>query len=158
MVNCQPSTTNNDIIASSNDDEIIASSNDDEIIASSNDDEIIANLVDILINAIVESNRIQLENLSADELLYAHSGGKVQNKNEFIAEIMDPEALDFISADITNQSIIMKDETAIVRHIFSSETMHNGTPGNLQIGVMLVWHKVDGDWKLLGRQAYKLPQ
>lgn len=138
IVNCQQSTTN------------------EEVTESVSQEEMVANAVDILYKGIVEADQIQLEAITVEELIYGHSNGRVQNKSEFIAEIMDPEALDFVSADLTNQNIKIVGETAIVRHIFTAETNNKGTPGSLSIGVMLVWKKVNGDWKLLARQAYRL--
>jgi hypothetical protein len=49
------------------------------------------------------------------------------------------------------------DNTAIVRHILTAQTNDGGKPGSVNLGVMLVFIKEHGSWKLLGRQAYKLP-
>jgi ketosteroid isomerase-like protein len=46
---------------------------------------------------------------------------------------------------------------AIARHIFSAETESGGKPGSARVGVMQVWAKQDGRWKLLARQAFRLP-
>jgi len=45
---------------------------------------------------------------------------------------------------------------AIARHIYTSESETDGKPNSVRIGVLAVWQKQDGSWKLLARQGYKL--
>jgi hypothetical protein len=45
----------------------------------------------------------------------------------------------------------------IARHIFSAETESDGKASFARVGVLQVWLKQDGRWKLLARQAYSLP-
>jgi len=63
----------------------------------------------------------------------------------------------YVSIDTADQTIKMSGKVAVVRHIFSAETSANGTPGKLRIGNTLIFQKQHGKWKLLARQAYKLP-
>jgi len=105
---------------------------------------------------IIDADRAVLEDIFADKLVYGHSGGKVQNKAECIDEIVSLQPNDYLTIDMTDQTITISGETAIVRHIYSSEFTSNGIPGSLRIGNVLVWQKQDGKWKLLARQAYKL--
>ncbi len=51
----------------------------------------------------------------------------------------------------------MVGNNAIVRHVFTAETEANGKPGSAKVGVLQVWQKQDGAWKLLARQAFRLP-
>ncbi len=105
---------------------------------------------------IIDADRTILEDIFADKLVYGHSGGKVQNKKECIDEIVSLQPNDYLTIDMADQTITISGETAIVRHIYSSEFTSNGTPGSLRIGNVLVWQKQDGKWKLLARQAYKI--
>lgn len=123
-----------------------------------NQEETIVNAVNGFYNAIIESDEARLWEITADELVYAHSGGKVQSRDEFITEIMDTEFLDYLTVDLSEQTVMITGQTAIVRHIFSTNTLSKGEQGNIRIGIMLVWQNRDGSWKLLARQAYKLPQ
>lgn len=116
----------------------------------------VAAAVEILKKGIVDADQNLLESITADQLVYGHSSGKVQNKTEFIAEIISGVPLDYVSVDLTDQTIKISGNTAIVRHIYSAETTSNGTPGHLKIGNMLIWQKQHGKWKLLARQAYKI--
>lgn len=105
---------------------------------------------------IIDADKELLGSIAAEELVYGHSNGKVQNKAEFIEEIVNSQP-DYSSIDMADQTIRICGNTAIVRHIYSAETTNNGTPGHVKIGNMLVWQKQHGKWKLLARQAYKLP-
>jgi ketosteroid isomerase-like protein len=105
---------------------------------------------------VIDADKELLGSIAAEELVYGHSNGKVQNKAEFIEEIVHSQP-DYSSIDMTDQTIRISGNTAVVRHIYSAETTNNGTPGHVKIGNMMIWQKQHGKWKLLARQAYKLP-
>ncbi len=112
--------------------------------------------IEVFKKGIINTDKDLLNTIAADELVYGHSSGKVQNKAEFIEELVSGKP-SYKSIDMTDQTIQISGNTAIVRHIYSAETMNDGTPGHVKIGNMLVWQKQHGKWKLLARQAYKLP-
>lgn len=116
----------------------------------------VATAIEIFKKGIVDADKDLLNTITAEELVYGHSSGKVQNKAEFIAEIVSKLPA-YLSVNMTDQTIKISGNAAIVRHIYSAETMNNGTPGRVKIGNMLIWQKQHGKWKLLARQAYKLP-
>ena len=116
----------------------------------------VAAAIEIFKKGIVDADKDLLNTITAEELVYGHSSGKVQNKAEFIAEIVSKLPA-YLSVDMTDQAIMISGNAAIVRHIYSAETMNNGTLGRVKIGNMLIWQKQHGKWKLLARQAYKLP-
>ena len=105
----------------------------------------------------IDADKNILDNMTAEELNYGHSAGKVQNKTEFVDEVISGKPLDYLKIDLEGQTIKVTGKTAVVRHIFNAETSSNGTPGKLRIGNMMVWQKQKGKWKLIARQAYKLP-
>lgn len=122
--------------------------------SSSAKDEV-AKAVALLMKGIEDADEAVLNRIAADELVYGHSSGKVQNKAEFIAEIVSGEPLDYVNIQLSEQSITVVAETAIVRHVFTSETVSGGVSGKLRIGNVLVWQLRKGEWKLLARQAYR---
>ena len=117
----------------------------------------VAVAVETLMKGFIDADKTILDNLTAEELNYGHSAGKVQNKTEFIDEVVSGKPLDYLKIDLEGQTIKVTGKTAVVRHIFNAETSSNGTPGKLRIGIMQVWQKQKGNWKLVARQAYKLP-
>ena len=126
--------------------------------AQTKQEKTVVQAVEVFKKAMIEADKSLLESICADQLVYGHSSGKVQNKAEFIAEVLSGQPIDYVSIDMADQTIKMSGDVAVVRHIFSAETMANGTAGKLKIGNMLIFQKQHGKWKLLARQAYKLPE
>ena len=116
----------------------------------------VADAIEVLKKGIVDADKNILEDITAPELVYGHSNGKVQNKAEFMEEIVSMKPIDYVKVEITDQTIQIAGNTAVVRHIYAAETMTNDKPGSLKIGNMLVWQKQKGKWKLLARQAYRM--
>ena len=112
--------------------------------------------IELFKKGVVDADKNLLESVTAENLVYGHSSGKVQNKAEFVAEIVSGQPLDYVSVETADQTIAVSGDVAIVRHVYSAETMSNGTPGKLKIGNMMIWQNQHGKWKLLARQAYKL--
>jgi ketosteroid isomerase-like protein len=45
-----------------------------------------------------------------------------------------------------------------VRHTLTGETERDGKTNPVKLGVLMVWHKQNGAWKLLARQAVRLEE
>ncbi|MDN5289293.1 MAG: hypothetical protein JWR38_5567 [Mucilaginibacter sp.] len=117
----------------------------------------VANAVDQLRKAMVDADTVTLDKLTLSELSYGHSSGKVQTKKEFISDLATG-ASDFVSIDLTEQTIKIEGNTAIVRHILSGASNDKGKgPGTVKLGILLVWVKNKTQWQLLARQAVKIP-
>ena len=106
--------------------------------------------------ALISGDRTALENVAATDLSYGHSSGKIQDKAAFVEAIASGSS-DFVTVEYKNQTVKVTGRTAIVRHELHAKTNDGGKPGEAHIGVLLVWQKQGKDWKLLGRQAFKLP-
>lgn len=116
----------------------------------------VENATKYLIDALISGRQADLEYISADSLSYGHSSGKIQNKKEFIHSLVTNQS-DFVTIDITKQTIKIVDKTAIVRHNLHATTNDSGNPGEVYLGIMLVFtEQANGEWKLLARQAYKI--
>jgi len=107
--------------------------------------------------AMIDPTPAALNALVADDLSYGHSGGKVDTKASFIADLMDRKS-DFVTIAITEQTVKVVDNVAIVRHTLTADTNDSGKPGKVSIKILGVWQKQGGDWKLLARQAVRPPQ
>ena len=113
--------------------------------------------VNQLLNVMVNVDESVLQSIISDELVYGHSGGKVQNKAEFIAEMLAGDPFTYPSVETFEQTIQLAGDAAVVRHIFAAETINlAGEAGSLRVGIMQVWKLQDGQLKLLARQAYRL--
>ena len=106
--------------------------------------------------AMIEADKSSLENLVSDSLSYGHSSGRVENKIDFIANIVSGKS-DFLSIELSEQTVSIIKNTAIVRHVLNAETNDNGKPGNVRLKVLQVWQKQKNKaWKLIARQAVKI--
>jgi len=112
--------------------------------------------VESFIKGIIDADRQLLDAVTSEYLVYGHSSGKVQDKAAFIDEIISLQPNDYLTIDLTGQTITVSGDVAVVRHIYSSEYLSNDIKKNLRIGNVLIWQKKHGKWKLLARQAYSL--
>jgi ketosteroid isomerase-like protein len=111
--------------------------------------------VEALRKALLEADKTQLEKLTAEQVSYGHSDGRVQNKAEFIDGVMTRKAI-VKSITFPELKVAVVGNAAIARHIWLSDSETDGKPATTKIGVLQVWQKQDGSWKLLARQGYKL--
>jgi ketosteroid isomerase-like protein len=107
--------------------------------------------------AMISKDKSTLEKLTADELSFGHSTGVVENKSEFVQNVLSGPTT-FTSIDISNQSINPAGDISIVRNITTISGNSKGQPLNIKIGVLMIWKKQGGNWKLLARQGFKLPE
>lgn len=124
-------------------------------IGQSKEQQAIANAVEKLRKAMIDGDKLGLENLTADSLSYGHSSGKVENKTEFVENIASGKS-DFVTIEISEQTITIQNNVAIVRHVLNGTNNDGGKPGVLKLRVMLIWEKEKTGWKLLARQAIKI--
>lgn len=105
----------------------------------------------------VDPNRAGLEALVAKDLSYGHSGGKLDTKQSFIDDLMNGVS-DFVSITISDQTVRVAGDVAIVRHTLFAETADKGKdPGTVKLGILQIWQKQHGHWMLLARQARAIP-
>ena len=123
---------------------------------TSNNQSTVEQAVETMRLAMLSADKTQLENVALPSLTYGHSSAVIENKAEFVDAIVSGRS-GFITLEFQDQSIVTEGDTAIVRHVFSADTNNSGQKGKVKIGVILVFKKAGEDWKLLARQAYKLP-
>jgi len=123
--------------------------------AQSKDEKEVAAAVESLRKVMVDPDKATLEKLTSPDLSYGHSSGKVQNQAEFIDALVSG-ASDFLNIDLSDQTIKVIGNTAIVRHVLNANTSDNGKPGVAKIAILLIWTKQGKEWKLLARQAVKI--
>ncbi|MBV4519351.1 nuclear transport factor 2 family protein [Pseudomonas sp. SWRI74] len=117
-------------------------------------DKDVAQAVDHLTDAMLHKNITQLQTLTADNLTYGHSSGKIQNKKEFIADIETGKSA-FKTLEMQNQTITVSGDVALVRHHFSAQALKGTEVVPTEIENFQIWQKQNGKWLLVGRQAFK---
>ena len=116
----------------------------------------VARAVDALTKAMLDVDREKLLALTAEQLSYGHSAGRIENRQQFVDNLLARTAA-FRRIELSEQTIGMAGNNAIVRHLFVGETVNpQGQVSPVRIGVMQVWTKPGQDWLLLARQAYRL--
>ena len=123
--------------------------------ADASDEAAVKGAVEALRKAYLAKDKAQLEALAAAQLSYGHSSGKLWNKAEFVDGVVTGKAV-VKSLDFPGLTVAVAGDAAIARHLWVSESETDGKPNSTKIGVLAVWQKQDGGWKLLARQGFKL--
>src|SRR5262247_1090606 len=126
-------------------------------VAESADETAVSQAVEALRKAIFGQEKAQLEALCAEQLSYGHSDGRVENKAQFINGVMTRKAI-VKSITLSDHTIAIVGTDAIARHTWASESETDGKLTSTKIGVLQVWQKQGGTWKLLARQSVRPPQ
>ncbi|WP_067032258.1 nuclear transport factor 2 family protein [Allomuricauda sp. CP2A] len=106
--------------------------------------------------ALIDRDSATLTSITAPNLTYGHSSGNIQNKQEFIDDVMNGP-FKFVSITNEDQSVTISDNVGIVRHILSADATNAGNPAKVRIGILMVFKQNENnEVVLLARQAYKL--
>lgn len=114
----------------------------------------VAAAVEALRNAMLTADKQALETYTHDSLSYGHSSGRIENKKEFIESLCSGKS-DFVTLELSGQTISVAGKVAVVRHTLNAETSDSGKPATIKLKVLLVFTKEKTGWKLLARQAVK---
>jgi Domain of unknown function (DUF4440) len=128
---------------------------DTPALAEAGDDAAVGQAVEALRKALLTADKGQLEKLTAEQLSYGHSDGRVQTKAQFVDGVIARKAT-VKSLSFPELTISVAGDAAVVRHLYESESETDGKPNSVRIGALQVWQKQGGNWKLLARQGFKL--
>ncbi len=109
--------------------------------------------VEALRKLMINPDRQGLEAIFADQLTYGHSDGRVQTKQAVVDALVNHRSV-FHSITLSQQTVTLSGDVAVVRHRFEADAVSNGKPGHPDIKVLQVWQKLGGHWQLLVRQAH----
>lgn len=124
--------------------------------AQSKDEQKLSAAIEKFRLAMIDPDKAIFDQLMSPNLSYGHSGGLVENKADCI-ESMVSGKFNFETIELTEQTMQITGETAVVRHLFSSATHDAGKePANIKLKVMMIWIKERGKWLLLARQSVRL--
>ena len=119
------------------------------------DEKAVADAVEQLRNAMVNGDKAVLEKITDEKLSYGHSSGHIDDKKVFVDKLTNGSS-DFVTIDLTEQTISISEKVAVVRHTLKAKTNDGGKPGEVNLKVLLIWQKEKGGWKLVARQAIKV--
>jgi len=109
--------------------------------------------VEALRKATIAADKSALEKLTAAELSYGHSSGRVETKAEFIDALVSGKS-GFSAIELAGQTVNVVDRIAIVRHVFNATRRKEGD--KVKLFNLTFWMQQQDQWKLLARQAAKL--
>jgi ketosteroid isomerase-like protein len=124
-------------------------------LADAGDEGAVKEATELLRKALLAQDKAKLEALIAEQVSYGHSDGRVQDKAEFVDGTMTRKAT-VKSLEFPELKVAIVGNAAIARHLWLSESELDGKPTNTKIGVLAVWQKQDGSWRVVARQGYKL--
>jgi len=124
--------------------------------AEAGDEEAVSQSVETLRKALLEADKVKLEQVASAQISYGHSDGRVETKEQFINGVMTRKQV-VKSLAFLELKVAVVGNAAIARHIYLSESERDGKPTTTRIGALQVWQKQDGSWKLLARQGFRLP-
>ena len=127
------------------------------VLANTEDEAAVKKAVEELKAAYLKQDKAKLEPMILPQLSYSHSDARLEDKAKFIEGVMGRKAT-VKSLEFPEMTVQVVGNTAIVRHLWVSQTELEGKVTDTKIGVMQVWQKQDGGWKLLARASYRLPQ
>lgn len=115
----------------------------------------VSETMETLRKAMIDPDKAVLEKILHEDLSYGHSSGTIETKAMFIESLTSNNS-DFKTMDLTEQTVKVVGNTAIIRHKLFAETANKGVASTAKLNVLLIFTKVKGEWKLLARQAAKI--
>lgn len=125
--------------------------------AQSSDEKAVANAVEALRKALIDPDKKILTDITSADLSYGHSSWVIENQAAFIERLVSGDS-DFKTIDLSEQTIKVVGNIAMVRHKLIASAADQGNPTTPKLGILLIFQKENGYWKMLARQATKLPQ
>jgi hypothetical protein len=97
-----------------------------------------------------------MKDLVSDRVTYGHSGGNIENKQVMVHNASVSKTV-YKNSELERLSIDVDKKSAIVRHTFRAISVdEKGTEAPLNLGLLQVWKKEHGKWRLWARQAVKI--
>ena len=124
--------------------------------AQSADEAVVKKAVEDMRMAWFKQDKAKMESLAAEQLSYSHSDGRIEDKAQFINGVMTRKPT-MKSLEYPDLKVAIAGNTAVVRHLWVSESELDGKVTNTKIGVMQVWQKGGAGWTLLARSSWRFP-
>jgi len=126
------------------------------VLASAEDETAVKKAIEDFKAAYIKQDKAKLEAMSLPQLTYSHSDGRIEDKAKFIEGVMGRKAT-VKSLEYPDMTVYVVGNTGVARHLWVSQTELDGKVTDTKIGVMQVWQKDGGGWKLLARSSYRFP-
>jgi ketosteroid isomerase-like protein len=123
--------------------------------AATGDEAAVAKNTEAYRAALMAADAKALDALSAPELSYSHSDGHIEDKATFVANATNGKTK-WLSLVFNDTTVRVVGDAAIVRYKFVGENQTGDKKNEVNLGILMVWQKQRGKWKLLARCSTKL--
>lgn len=123
--------------------------------AATPDEAAVTKAIAALSQAIVAPDAAALKKITWPELSYGHSAGVVENQSQFVEALVSKRSV-ISSIDNPKMTSSVVGDIAISRGTMTFTVVSAGAASKVDLTLLLVWQKRDGEWRLLARQAYKV--
>lgn len=106
--------------------------------------------------AIEKTDAAALERILADDLVYAHSTGLVETKQQYIKSMQSGNQK-YASVQPVNPNVRVYGDTAVVNSKVRMTGATKGQPFDNELLLIHVWVKKQGRWQLVAHQTTRLP-
>lgn len=108
--------------------------------------------------ALLAEDAETLREMTSEDLVYVHSSGLAEDQRAFL-KVFESKTQDYQVWDTRDTEITFhRNNTAMVRQMVHLEIKIETKVNILELGLLMVWLKEEGDWKLLARQGFRIPQ
>lgn len=113
--------------------------------------------VEALTNAIFDKrDSLALLDIVSDKVTYGHSSGAIEDKPTMVHKAMVSKTT-YRNQQFEKLSIQVDKKVAVVRHNFRAISIDEaGKESPLDLGIMQVWRKEGGKWRIWARQAVRI--
>ena len=126
-------------------------------LATPADEEAVKKNVEAFRKAQIAADAKALEALTAAELSYSHSDGRVEDKATFVKNATAGKSK-ILALEWKDPTIRVVGDAAIVRFhwVGESESVPDAKKSSTNLHILMNWQKQGADWKLLTRASTKL--
>jgi ketosteroid isomerase-like protein len=108
-------------------------------------------------NAVMARDFQALDKIFGDKLIYAHSTGAIQSKEEYLGRLRSG-AQKYDSIVQESIRVVPYGDSAVSHSILRMTGTSNGKPFNDHVMALHLWEKQGGTWRLVAHQTTKLPE
>jgi ketosteroid isomerase-like protein len=106
--------------------------------------------------AVVAQDFAKLDQFLSADLIYAHSTGAVESKDEYLKRLHSG-AQKYDAIEYEKTAVHVYGDSAVAHSHLTMRGVSNGTPFNNKLMMMHVWVKTGGRWQLTAHQTTQLP-
>ena len=105
--------------------------------------------------ALLAKDTVSLKHLLDDNITYGHSNGWIETKKEVVSDLFSGK-LTYKQINVTSKDIKVNKGIAVVRMKAEVDVVVGGTPVQLKLNILQVWHWRHRHYVLVARQSVKI--